>query len=257
MPLVEIDGQSPSAGQLGEAAIDYYGHFTAMQVRNHRVRGLDLHLARLAAAQLELFGTSLDTDLVRGHIRHALASGSGDGSVRVYVRQPEDRPVVMVTVREPAAMLGGGKPWRLQSVPYLRAIAHIKRARDFGQAYYQRQAQRNGFDEALLTGPDGVISEGSITNIGFVLGDDFTWPNAPMLAGVTMQLLDRKAESYGIGTARREIRLADLPDFQGAFVINSHGFTQVAQIDDVPMPEHKGAMKALAKLYDSIAWDEI
>jgi branched-subunit amino acid aminotransferase/4-amino-4-deoxychorismate lyase len=257
MPLIEIDGQDPSAGQLADAVIDNYGHFTAMQVRDHRVRGLDLHLKRLAAAQLALFGTTLDTDLVRGHIRHALASGSGDGSVRVYVRQPEDRPVVMVTVREPAAMLGDGKPWRLQSVPYLRAVAHIKRVGDFGQAYYQRQAHRNGFDEALLTGPDGVISEGSITNVGFVLDGNFTWPNAPMLAGVTMQLLDRKVESYGIANVKREIRLADLRDFQGAFVINSRGFAQVAQIDDVPMTEHRGAMKALAKFYDSLAWDEI
>jgi branched-subunit amino acid aminotransferase/4-amino-4-deoxychorismate lyase len=257
VPLIEIDGQSPSAEQLAAAALDNYGHFTAMQVRGHRVRGADLHLARLGAAQLELFGTSLDTDLVRSHVRHALAAGNGDASVRVHVRQPDDRPVVMVTVREPAALPGDGRPWRLQSVPYRRAVAHIKRVSDFGQAYYQRLVNRNGFDEALLTGPDGVISEGSITNVGFVLGGHFTWPNAPMLAGVTMQLLDRKAESYGIGTARREIRLADLHDYQGAFVTNSRGFAPVAQIDDVPMPEHQGSMKALAKLYDSIAWDEI
>jgi branched-subunit amino acid aminotransferase/4-amino-4-deoxychorismate lyase len=257
VPLIEVDGQSPSAERLAEATIDNYGHFTAMQVRARRVRGLDLHLERLASAQLELFGTSLDTELVRGHVRHALADGTGDASVRVYVSQPQDRPIVMVTVREPATMPGEGRPWRLQSVPYLRAVAHIKRATDFGQAYYQRQAKGNGFDEALLTGPGGVISEGSITNVGFVLGGHFTWPNAPMLAGVTMQLLDRKAESYGIVNARREIRLADLHDYQGAFVTNARGFAPVAQIDDVPMPEHQGSMKALAKLYDSIAWDEI
>jgi hypothetical protein len=128
----------------------------------------------------------------------------------VHVRQPDDRPVIMVTVREPAAMPDDGRPWRLQSVPYLRPLAHIKRFSDFGQAYYQRQARRNGFDEALLTGPDGVISEGSVTNIGFVHGGSFTWPSAPMLAGVTMQLLDRNVDSYGIVIARHEVRLADL-----------------------------------------------
>ncbi len=36
-----------------------------------------------------------------------------------------------------------------------------------GQAYYGRAAKRAGFDDALLTGPDGIIAEGAITNIAF------------------------------------------------------------------------------------------
>lgn len=71
---IEIDGQNPAPEQLAEAALDGFGHFTAMQVRNHRVRGLDLHLVRLTAAHHELFGTELDASLVtdrrrRSHLR--------------------------------------------------------------------------------------------------------------------------------------------------------------------------------------------
>jgi hypothetical protein len=48
-------------------------------------------------------------------------------------------------------------PWRLQAVPYQRPVAHIKHIGDFGQDYFQRLARRNGFDEALLTGPDAIV----------------------------------------------------------------------------------------------------
>ena len=41
------------------------------------LNGLDLHVRRLDAATREVFGTGLDADRIRGHIRHALA-GTGD-----------------------------------------------------------------------------------------------------------------------------------------------------------------------------------
>ena len=76
-----------------------------MQVRDGRVRGFSLHLARLDGATQELFGTGLDGDRVRSHIRHALASDR-DASVRVIVFWPDGdaTPAVMVTVRPPGEM---------------------------------------------------------------------------------------------------------------------------------------------------------
>src|SRR5215472_3249723 len=113
---IEIDGQSPAPEQLAAAALDSYGHFTAMQVRNHQVRGLGLHLARLTSAHLELFGADLDPAVVIDRIRNALRTGTGDASVRVYLRHREDQPSVMVTVRPPGEIPAG--PWRLRAVPY-------------------------------------------------------------------------------------------------------------------------------------------
>src|SRR6266536_3775732 len=164
-PCIEIDGLGASPEQLRAAALDSYGHFTAMQVRNRRVRGLDLHMARLDSANRELFGAGLAPAEVRALIRHALGDDIRDASVRVYVRELQDRASVMVTVRPPGGMPSA--PWKLMSAPYQRSLAHIKHTCDFGQRYYQRLAHDAGFDEALLTGPDAIISEGSITNIGF------------------------------------------------------------------------------------------
>jgi hypothetical protein len=47
---IEIGGVAATVERLSAAATAGYGHFTAMQVREHRVRGLDLYLARLDAA---------------------------------------------------------------------------------------------------------------------------------------------------------------------------------------------------------------
>src|SRR5579863_7319871 len=197
MARIEIDGAAPSAEQLAAAALDDYGHFTTMQVRSRRVRGLGLHLARLNAAHREMFDHPLDGDLVVRLIRHALATADvADASLRVLVRHLEDQPSLMVTIRPPGGL--PGSPWRLRSVPYQRPAAHLKHLGDFGQSYFQRQVKRDGYDEALLTGPDGVIAEGSVTNIAFFDGSAITWPDAPVLAGITMQLLQQRLGDFGL-----------------------------------------------------------
>jgi hypothetical protein len=55
-----------------------------------------------------------------------------------------------------------------------------------------------GFDDALLTGPDGVISEGAITNIGFFDGN--TWHTIPVrhqLLRTDPEFSRSLAEAYG------------------------------------------------------------
>ncbi len=254
---VEIDGRTPSVERLRAVALASYGHFTAMQVRNRRVRGLDLHLKRLDVANREVFGADLDGDRVRDHIRHALGENTPDASVRVYVQQPnaDQAPSATVIVRSAAAM--PGTELRLQSVPYQRSVAHIKHIGDFGQSYYGRLAQRNGFDEALLTGPDGTISEGAITNIGFFDGTTIVWPTAPLLQGITMQLLQARLPSRGLPSRSSPVRLADVNFFTGVFVTNSRGIAPVRQIDDHVLPLDVRLMTQLTEIYESVPWDQI
>jgi branched-subunit amino acid aminotransferase/4-amino-4-deoxychorismate lyase len=253
-PRIEIDGAAATTEQLSALTGDSYGHFTAMQVRGCRTRGLDLHLARLAAANTELFDAVLDAAAVRDHIRHALG-GTADASVRVYVCDLAGRPSVIVTVRPPGGMPEG--PWALQSVPYQRAIPHIKHIGDFGQGYYQRLARRNGFDEALLTGPDADIAEGCITNIGFWDGTSVTWPAAPALAGITMQVLDRQLAGAGVTSRRARVRVPDVGSFAAAFVTNARGIAAVGRIDDHVLAVDAKLMTTLTEAYGSASWDPI
>ena len=251
---VEIGGVPAAAQQLQAVALSGFGHFTAMQVRDHRVRGLDRHLARLDAANQEIFGTGLDPAEIRSHIRHALGADR-DGSVRVLVQEGDGRPVIMVTVRPPGGL--PDRPWRLRSVPYQRPLAHLKHAADFGQRYYQRLVQRAGFDEALLTGPDGVISEGSVTNICFAAAGAIVWPGAPVLSGITMQLVRDGLAALGVPSRTEHIRLAGLASFTAAFVTNARGIEPVGQIDGIGFAADEELLATLRAARDSAGWDPL
>lgn len=248
---IEIDGRRADGEKLWSTA-SAYGHFTAMQVRGRRTRGLELHLRRLEAAHRELFDAGLDGERVRELIRHALR-GAEDASVRVYGFESETEPAIMVTVKHPG---GVSTPQSLQSVRYQRPDAHLKHLAT-GQAYYSRLARRNGFDDALLTGSDGVVSESAIANIGFLDGSGVVWPDAPLLHGITMQLLEQKLPELGVPSRRAPVRLRDITSFDGAFLSNARGVAAVSQVDDVTLPMPTEPMKTLADAYASVSWDTV
>ena len=245
---IEVDGRPATVETLTHPALVNYGHFTAMQVRGGRVRGLDAHLRRLDSATRELFGTSLDGARVRDLVRQA--AGTEDASVRVSVHRPDADPVVQVVVRPPAEV--PPTPQGLLPVGYERPVPHIKHVGTFGQIHHGLQAGRAGFDDALLVLPDGRVAEGGITNIGFFRDGRIIWPDAPMLHGITMGLLDERLRPY-----RAVIRLEDLPSFDGAFVTNSLGVAPVNRIGDVEFTPREDWMLPVHKAYASVPWDEI
>jgi branched-subunit amino acid aminotransferase/4-amino-4-deoxychorismate lyase len=259
---MEIDGAAPSPARLEELALESFGHFTAMQVRGGRVRGLGLHLDRLDAANRELFGRPLEGGRVRDLIRHALhgednAPALSDGSVRVLVRgiRAGGAVRVIVTVREPAEMPGHAQ--RLRSVSYRREIAHIKRAGDFAHAYHLDRVERAGYDDALLVGPDGRISEGGITNIAFLDDAGVLWPDGPSLAGITMQLVAPRLAGQGLDSRVGPVTLAELDRFAGACVTNARGVAAVRSVDERELPVSDLLMRAVHAAYDAVPWDEI
>jgi branched-subunit amino acid aminotransferase/4-amino-4-deoxychorismate lyase len=253
---VEIDGGPPTAAALHHRALVNYGHFTSMQVRAWRVRGLDLHLRRLRDATVELFGTDLDPERVRGYLRSALGD-DGAATVRVDVfRLPTAQmPSVMVSTRPPTD--APTEPQRLRSVVFQRAVAHLKHAGTFPQIYYGGLAGLEGFDDALFVGADGAIFEGGITNIGFVERDHVVWPEGPVLAGVTMQLLERALPVYGMSTSRDTVRLSDVDYFSAVFVSNSTGVAPVGRVDAQELSPDENTMVAIRRAYQAIPWDPI
>ncbi|MEU6036514.1 aminotransferase class IV [Actinomadura sp. NPDC047616] len=250
LPRTEIDGHAPSAAEVLPAALVNYGHVTVMQVRDRAVRGLDLHLARLDAANRELFGVGLDGGRVRDHVRHALAD-TADATVRVTVFRGDGGVSVMVTVRPPEE--AATTPQGLRSVVYRRPVPHIKHTGTFAQIHYGRLAEREGFDDALLVDHEGVVSEAGIANVLCHDGDAFVWPDAPALPGITMRLLDRA----GLGARRRTVRLADLPSFAAVFVTNSRGVSPVGRVDDRTVPHDTEIFERVTGLYASIPWDPL
>jgi branched-subunit amino acid aminotransferase/4-amino-4-deoxychorismate lyase len=252
MTRIEIDGVAPTPEQL-LATVSGYGHFTAMQVRGGRARGLALHLRRLEAANREVFGAGLDGERVRTLVRHALGD-TMDASVRIYVYETPGEPVTMVTVKEPAEM---ATPQRLQSARYQRPDAHVKHVTT-DQGHYRRLAQRDGFDDAVLVTADGVVSETTLANVGFFDGEAVVWPDAPMLHGITMQLLERELAGRGVPPWRRStVRLGDVASLDGAFLCNARGIAAVTAVDQLGLPAEPAGLTSLTEAYTSVAWDRI
>lgn len=251
LPLTEIDGRPPRVEDLLTPVLVNYGHITIMQVRDQAARGLGLHLARLDAANRELYGAGLDGELVRDRIRHALGDTT-DATVRVTVFERDTGTVsVMVTVRPPVE--APASPQSLQTVVYERPVPHIKHTGSFGQIHYALRAERQGYDDSLLINRDEVVSETAIANVLCHDGGTFVWPDAPALPGITMLLLDRA----GLGAQRRTIRRAGLASCAAVFLTNSSGVAPVGRVDDQDIPGDPGISKRLAGLYASIPWEVI
>jgi branched-subunit amino acid aminotransferase/4-amino-4-deoxychorismate lyase len=263
---VQLNGRAATVDELAAGLLGGHGHFTAMQVRQYRTRGLDFHFTRLDAATKELFGVGLSAERVRGYLREALGANTPDASVRVNVfktvtpgaSEPQsiDPEVsVLVSVRPPYGMPSG--PLSLRTVPYQRPFAHLKHVGGFAQGRYLDLVSESGFDEALLVDHDGTVSEGAITNIAFVSGESVIWPDAPMLHGIAMQVLERELAKAHIPSLRRRVTVDDLASFDGAFVTNSRGIAAVGRIDELDVPVDAPLLAKVLSLFDAAPWDAL
>ncbi|MBP0459973.1 aminotransferase class IV [Streptomyces montanisoli] len=263
---VEINGAAPSIADLHRVAVVNYGHFTSMQVRGRRVRGLDLHLRRLEDASKELFLATPGADRIRSLLGQALAQVAGDVSARIAVFAGSgDLSVptadvdlaVMVSLTDPVPETPQ-TPWRVRSIPYVRDSAHLKHTATMGLTGARRAAKSQGFDDALFTGPDGLVIEGSIWNLGLWDGETVTWPQAPKLPGITEQLLTSGLHRIGVPTRPRPVVVQDLARYQSAFASYSWCPAQpLASVDDISFANRSEVFTLLGKAWDSVRWETV
>ncbi|MFI6902022.1 aminotransferase class IV [Nonomuraea sp. NPDC050394] len=249
-----VDGRPATGADVGLGIAARGGHFTAMQVRNHAVRGLDLHLDRLDQATEELYGLPVDRDLVVESIAAALGGDLHDASVRVNVVLTGRLHVIVTTgapVDAPSA------PQRLMTVAYQRFLPHIKHGGGFPSIHLGRRAAAEGFDDALLVADDGTISEGTITNLGCFDGSRVVWPQAAMLEGITLRLLRRRLPLAGIPQVVRTLKPADLTGFAAVFLTNSWGVSPVGQVDDLVLSAEPQDLSPILTVYEDTPWDPI
>lgn len=255
MTHVEINGAPPTVEALHLAAVGNHGHYTSMQVRDRAVAGLDLHLRRLREASAEVFPdrpAPTDSTIVE-LIGHALRD-ERDASVRVTVLPGAQ---IMVSVAAPVQDTAR-PPLRVQTLRYQRELPHLKHRATFGLTHHHAAARRAGFDDVLFTGYDGVVREGSVWNVAFFDGERIVWPRAPMLAGITMQVLRRALRELGVQDVTTEITVAGLPGLTGAAAVNSHCPDQpIATVDDVSLPAHRPLTALLRRAWDAVEWQPL
>ncbi|GIE51162.1 hypothetical protein Ani05nite_46960 [Amorphoplanes nipponensis] len=258
----ELNGRPPDLAELHRIATLNYGHYTSLQVRDHRVRGLALHLARLADGAEELFGHRIgvaEEHQLLGLIRHALGDVR-DASVRVtFVPGPDVQgpPDVLVSVSEPAPA-EPGPPLRVQTVRYERELPEHKHQATMGLNYRLREARLAGFDDALFVGHDGRVREGTAWNVAFWDGGQVVWPDAPVLRGVTMVLLQIAMSINGIPWRLRPVDAEELSGFAAAAAVSTRSAARpIASIDELPLKDDGLLGETLRAAWATVPWDEL
>ncbi|WP_371792286.1 aminotransferase class IV family protein [Streptomyces sp. NBC_01471] len=255
--MVTLDGNPVSADQLLPLALTGLGHFTSMRVGDDgTIRGLSLHMERLVRDCKTVWGADLDTGRVRTYVQQSLGERNFPCTVRVTIYDPKvemghparaDQPEILVSVRDAGAM--PPEPLRAMSVTFERDLPEVKHVGLFGALHARRTAQLAGYGDALFVGHDGFVSEGGTWNAGFIDQDGtVVWPQAPVLPGVTMALLQQHAE-HRVATVTLEQARA----VAAAFATNtSIGVRPLSAIDATELPTEHPLLSRLQETYLSI-----
>lgn len=259
--MAELDGRPVTTSELQALALTNYGHFTSMRVDDRCVRGLPQHLDRLVRDCRALFDADLSTEVVRELVRHAVGDTPGSIVVRVTVFDPalevgkpgiDGAPHVLVTTRP--AVPWPLPPLRVTSANYRRESPAVKHVGLFGALRHRRIAQLGGFDDALFTDDDGFVLEGPTWNIGFYDGRRVSWPDAEVLAGVTMTLLRSVHEETSVAP----VTLAQIGTMHAAFATNTAvGVRAISAVDGIELPETSAVLDVLRKEYAAIPADRL
>lgn len=98
-------------------------------------------------------------------------------------------------------------------------------------ARVRQRASGAGADEAVLVAPSGVVLEGATSSLLWWEDDTLCLPSPqlPVLAGVTVGLIQERAQRTGVRVAHRERALADLDDREVWLVNALHGIRPVTE----------------------------
>lgn len=248
-----------TATDLTPLAFAGYAHFTAMQVRDGKVRGLDLHLARLRAASLAMFGHAQPDATILAALRTAAQAGPADLSLIATVSSRAGEFTVAgnevpldLLVRTGPPSSGPSGPLSLATVEHERMLPSVKHVGEVAKTYLLRQAASQGFDDAAFMDRHGRLSEATIWNLAFWDGQAVIWPDAPMLTGTTMGIVRRQLAAMGVPQQVRHVTADTLPALAGAVVMNSWtpGIA-VNRIGNVTMPDAPPFVAMLHAAYEA------
>jgi len=218
-----------------------YGLFETMRAYNGKIFLLERHLNRLLSASLVLgLGSGLNaTELGRACMDTLADNNLENARLRLTVSRGEvdsfpgpgtgDNPTILVTVNDYSPprenydkgfRAGVASFYGYSQSPILR----LKSTNYLLNIRAKLEAEAAGLDESLILNEHGFITEGSISNIFFITSASslVTPPvESGLLPGITRQVVMELADSLGIEAVESEIKLADLKQFEEAFLTNS------------------------------------
>lgn len=238
--LTLLNGTVATADDLAPLAFAGFAHFTAMQIRDRSVRGMDLHLDRLRVASDAMYGQHLPDAQIVGYLRVAIGAAPEDASLAVYITSspgefaaPRSRMRLDVLTRTTDAAIVPLGPLALDVVAHERFLPHVKHVGEVAKTLLLRQAITRGFDDAVFEDSQGRLSEATIWNLAFWDGESVIWPEASSLTGITMQLLQRQLSALGVNQKTQPIyRSESLGQLAGVVMNSWTSGVAIARIGD-------------------------
>jgi 4-amino-4-deoxychorismate lyase len=228
-----IDPHEPAVRADDEALLRGRAAFETLKIYGGRPFRLDAHLDRLAASAEVMALPAVERRRLEVLTGLVLPKASqGDAVLRlVWTAGPQGGPpsglallselpgwIEDVRARGASAvsLLGvrAAVPWLL---PGVKSTSYaVNMAAD-------AEAKRRGADEAILVDSDGIVLEGSVTNVWWRSGKTLRTPSLDLgiLAGVTRQTLLELAEPCGYSVEDGAFPLADVLEADEVFTSSS------------------------------------
>jgi len=202
------------------------GLFETMRVYGGRVFRLDQHLSRMQDAAAEV-GLQEQAGRLRSQdVTEALsASGLADASVRATVT-----PGTLVVLVRPLSLPPRGqyeRGCRVVSLPAAQApgtvLRRVKSLNYLDKLLAQREAKRQGADEAVLVEADGFVVEGAMRNVFAVVGAKLVTPplSRGLLPGITRATVLEIAAKLGVPHSEHDTTLSELQQADECFLTSS------------------------------------
>ena len=238
--------------------------FETLRVYAGRPFRLENHLDRLTASAASIGLPAVERRRLQVLVGLVLPKASGgDASLRlVWTAGPtggvpsalallSSIPEWIETARERGAtavsLLGvrASAPWLLPGVKSTSYAVNMAA---------EAEARRRGVDEAIFVDADGILLEGTVTNVWWRVGETLYTPSLDLgiLAGVTRDTLLELAPEQGFGIEQGRFPLSDLTGAHEAFTSSSvRELLPVVELDGAAIPRGDAAATLQAALRET------
>ena len=250
-PLIWCQGRLMAADELRISSLDRafehgLGLFESLRTWNGRPLLLERHRARMRASAQALGLEFDDTQWPDLQAVSALIAGSHDLRLRITLSgglsnaSGRGATLWMTASPLPPPLKGPGAI----AASTLEVVASDLLARHKTLNYWrmrlaQERALDQGADEVLCVTPDGLVHQGTRTNIVYVESGSLITPadDGPVLPGIMREVVLEHASRLGLATRREPTPLERLQDADEAFLTNSvRGIVPLIRVIDRRWP---------------------
>lgn len=164
----------------------------------------------------------------------------------------DSKSSILVTTRQ---MYHLPLDFSMKTVRMTRNMPHLKTTNYVVNMLAKAEARELGYYDALFVSQEGLITEGTASNIFFIQNDNIYTPNIDvgLLEGITRATVIQLCKDLNISLIPSNIGINKLKDFQSAFITNaSQGAHPVELIDDYKFDTSHPLLTQIKCAYDKL-----